>query len=100
MSTGRWNAPCTHAAASSVAPIALLSRLPASLPRTHPARPIGAWVIQLELLGRRSEPLDAELLRERLRPRGDPRPELRRLHEHRIAPPREDLALEPLVVAV
>src|SRR4029077_214291 len=42
-STGRWNTLCTHAAASSVAPIALLSRLPASLHRTHPARPIGAW---------------------------------------------------------
>src|SRR5439155_24392679 len=32
-----------HAAASSVAPIALLSRLPASLHRTRPSRPVGAW---------------------------------------------------------
>ena len=35
----RRNALCTHAASSSVAPIALLSRLPASSHRTRPSRP-------------------------------------------------------------
>jgi hypothetical protein len=43
MSTGRRNAMGAHAAASSVASIALLSRLLASLRRTHPSRPVGAW---------------------------------------------------------
>ena len=32
---------CTHAAASSVAPIRLVSGLPASLQRTSPSRPVG-----------------------------------------------------------
>src|SRR6478736_341099 len=50
--------------------------------------------------GADTEPLDAELLRERLRARRDARPKLRRLDEHRIAAAREDLALEPLVIAV
>ena len=49
-STGHRNAFCTHAAASSVAPRALLSARPASVPRTHPSRPVNAWVIQLEVL--------------------------------------------------
>ena len=35
----RWDVLCTHAAASSVARMALLFRLPAFLHRTHPARP-------------------------------------------------------------
>ena len=42
-STGHRAALCTHAAASSVAAIALLSPLPASLHRTHPSHPVGAW---------------------------------------------------------
>src|SRR6478736_5463126 len=50
--------------------------------------------------GADTEPLDAELLRERLRARRDARPKLRRLDEHRIAAAREDLALEPFVIAV
>src|SRR3954454_7532664 len=47
-----------------------------------------------------AEPLDPDLLRERFRPRSDPRTKLRRLDEHRVAAAREDLALEPFVVAV
>ena len=41
--TGHRAALCTRAAASSVVSIALLSTLPASLHRTHPSHPVGAW---------------------------------------------------------
>ena len=50
-STGHRAALCTHAAASSVAAIALLSPLPASLASHAPiSHSVGAWSTQLELL--------------------------------------------------
>src|SRR5438445_4800791 len=51
------------------------------------------------VLRRRPEPLDAELLRERLRASGDRAAQLLRLEENRLAPQRENLALEPFVAA-
>src|SRR5436190_4217470 len=51
-------------------------------------------------LGADAHALDAELLRQRLRARGDLAPQLVRLEEDCLAARGEDLALEPLVVAV
>src|SRR4051794_8232340 len=51
-------------------------------------------------LGADAHALDAELLRQRLRARGDLAPQLGRLEQDCLAARSEDLALEPLVVAV